>query len=296
MPDKTKGVKKYENILVPVRHPHDVNRIAELAEALIDRGKITFLTVVEKGGFSEMQRAWRKSSRIIENYEDRVTSRRVMIEPKIRYSESVWKGIIEQAEEDDVDLILMGWGKKITFRSLRQTPVERVLSNSDRDVLVFQSGGGNIQDMGKILLPIAYEDYDYSKRLTIISKLTESMGAECTLMHVLQEGTTEEEVEAIFEGPRKFMKERGIECETAIIEHNDVSEALIEESKKYDLIVLGPTKEYVFSRYMFGWLTDEIVNNAQCSSIVFKEAEVPWKAWIKGAISGLCKEFSNVFK
>jgi len=112
----------------------------------------------------------------------------------------------------------------------------------------------------------------------VIAKLIENTGAECTLMHVLQGEKTMEEAEAIFEGPLEFMKERGIECETNIIEHDDVSEALIEESENHDLIVLGPTREYVFSRYMFGWLTDEIVNNAECSSLVFKEAERPWKA------------------
>lgn len=288
--------KEYKKVLVPVRHPDDVNRIAELAQSLIDRGKITFLTVVRKDSFAKMQTDWRKSSKIIKTYKDRITSKRVRIESKIRYSDSVWKGVLAQAEEDDSDLILMGWGKKITFRSLKQTPLERVLARSERDVVVFQNKTGDIQNIKEILLPVASADYDYSKRLTVIAKLIEGTEAQCTLAHVIQEETPEKEVKEIFEGPLEFMKERGIECETNVIEHGDISEALIEESEKYDLIVLGPTREYVFSRYMFGWLTDEIVNNASCSSIVFKEAEVKWREWIKGAIYGIKKEFLNLFR
>lgn len=289
-------VKEYKNVLVPVRHPKDVNRIADFAQVIVDQGDITFLTVVKEGNFSEMQSDWRKSSKVVEDYRNRVTSRRININPKIRYNSSVWEGIIEQSNEDESDLILMGWGKKVSFRSLKHTPMENVLSNSDRDVLVFRNKIGDIQDIDEILLPVAYEDYDYSKRLSIIVKLIEKLGAECTLFHVLQEGASEEEAETVFEGPMEFMSERGIECETDSVKHEDVSEALIDESENYDLIVLGPTREYVFSRYLFGWLTDEIVNNAQCSSLVFKESEQPWKAWIKGAFYGFGKEFVNFFR
>jgi len=132
--------KEYRKVLIPVRHPDDVNRIAQFSQSLIDEGKITFLTVVEKDSFAKTQTDWRKSSRIIEGYKDRITSRKIKIETKIRYSDSTWEGVLEQAEADESDLILMGWGKKINFRSLKQTPVERVLSHSDRDVLVFKTG------------------------------------------------------------------------------------------------------------------------------------------------------------
>ncbi|MFP4005543.1 MAG: universal stress protein, partial [Candidatus Hadarchaeia archaeon] len=248
-------IQEYRNILVPVRHPNDVNRIAEFAQTMVGRGKITFLTVIREDDFMEMQSDWRESSQVIEKYEDRITSRKIRIDTEIRYSDSTWKGIVEQAEEDDSDVILMGWGGKITFRSLRQTPVEKVLSHSDRDVAVFQNQGTKIEGMEKILLPVAYKDYDYSKRLSLILQLIESTGAECTLGHVLLEGRSEEEVEDIFEGPREFMKENGVDVGTKIIEGKEVPDTLIDISSDYDLIVLGPTREYVFSRYMFGWLT-----------------------------------------
>ncbi|MFW5912331.1 MAG: universal stress protein [Candidatus Hadarchaeota archaeon] len=289
-------IQEYRNILVPVRHPNDVNRIAEFAQTMVGRGKITFLTVIREDDFMEMQSDWRESSQVIEKYEDRITSRKIRIDTEIRYSDSTWKGIVEQAEEDDSDVILMGWGGKITFRSLRQTPVEKVLSHSDRDVVVFQNQGTKIEGMEKILLPVAYKDYNYSKRLSLILQLIESTGAECTLGHVLLEGRSEEEVEDIFEGPREFMKENGVDVGTKIIEGKEVPDTLIDISSDYDLIVLGPTREYVFSRYMFGWLTDEVVNNSRCSSLVFKEAERPWKAWLRGAIFGLGKEIKNLFK
>ncbi|KXA95095.1 hypothetical protein AKJ36_01550 [candidate division MSBL1 archaeon SCGC-AAA259I07] len=291
-----KNEYEYKNLLVPVKHPDDVNRVTELSSVLLDKGRVTFLTVIKKGSFPSVQEDWRKSSRAIENYENKITSRKIRIMPKIRYSNSIWKGIVEQAEEDESDMILMGWGRKITFRSLRQTPVENVLSHSDRDVVVFRNQDSNITNTEKILLPVAYEDYDYSKRLSLVLQLIKSTGAECTLIHILRKGHSREKVEKIFHGPRQYMKERGTECKTKIIENDNIPEALIQESENYDLIVLGPTREYVFSRYMFGWLTDEIVNNAKCSSIVFKEAELPWKAWIKGAIYGLGKELLNFFK
>lgn len=286
---------KFENLLVPVKHPDDVNRITELASALVDRGKITFLTVVEEGGFLSTQKDWRLSTTAIEKHRGRISNRWVKVTPKIRYSDSVWKGIIDQADEEDSDLILLGWTTEINFRSLRQKPMERVFANSDRDVAAFRSLTDNISDIQRIMFPVGYKDYDYSKRLTLIAKLIERFDAECVFTHVLEEGEAEEEAEEVFEGPKKFMEELGIECETEMLKNDDIAEALIEESKNYDLIVLGPSREYVFSRYMFGWLTDGIVNNAECSSLVYKEGEHKWKAWIRGLIDGFVKELKDLF-
>lgn len=287
---------KYKNLLVPVKHPDDVNRITELASILVDRGRITFLTVIKKGSFFATQKNWRLSSRAIEKHRKQVASRWLRIVPKIRYSDIVWRGILEQAEEEDSDLILLGWGGKITYRSLRQSPVERVFANSDRDVIAFKGRMKSIHDVKRILFPIGYKDYGYSKRSSVVARITKKVGAECVLTHVLQEDETEEEAKEIFQGPKESMLKLGIDCETEIIRNGDVLEALIEESSKYDLIVLGPTREYVFSRYLFGWMTDEIVNNAKCSALVYKEGEKRWKAWIRGAFDGFKNELKGLFR
>ncbi len=286
---------KFEKLLVPVRHPDDVNRITELASALVGRGDITFLTVIEKGSFLSTQKDWRNATTAIDKHRREISKRWVKIKPKIRHSDSVWKGIVEQADEEDSDLILMGWNAEINFRSLRQKPMERVFAKSSKDVAAFRSQG-KISEIEKILFPLGYKNYDYSKRLAVTAQLIKSTGAECVFTHVLEEGDTEEDAEEIFEGPKQFMEGLGIECETEVIRHGDVAEALIEESEDYDLIVLGPSREYVFSRYMFGWLTDGIVNNADCSALVYKEGEHKWKAWIRGIFSGFKNELMSIFR
>lgn len=289
---------RYKNLLVPVRHPNDVNRVTELASVLVDHGTITFLTVIKEGSFVEMQKDWRRSSKAIEQHRDRVASSRwTKVVPKIRYSDSVWKGVLDQAEEDDSDLILVGWGGKMSLRSLRQNPLERIFANSDKDVVVFKNRTGKVKDIQKILFPVGYKDYDYSKRLALTAKLIEETGAECVLVHVLRDDGMEEEAQEILQGPKEFMHDLGVECKTKIIRHNEISDALIDETKNdYDLIILGPTKEYVFTRYLFGWMTDEIVNSINCSSLVFKEGEQKWKAMAVGALNSLKRELVGLFK
>ena len=286
----------FSNMLVPVRHPDDVNRVTDLSSILAEGGRIVYLTVIKEGNFLEMQRDWRKSSKVLEKDRGRTTARGTKIIPKVTYSDSVWKGILDQAEEEDSDLIILGWNGDINFRSLRQkTPVERVFTHSNRDVIVFKNQGDGVKNIDKILFPVGYKNYDYSKRLSITSKIIRETGAECVLAHVVQEDETSEEVDEILERPKAFMKELGVECETKKIENPDVLEALIEESKDYDLMMVGPTREYVLSRYLFGWMTDELVNNAECSALIFKEKENKWKAWAKGVISGMKKEFKSLF-
>ncbi|MBS3815047.1 MAG: universal stress protein [Hadesarchaea archaeon] len=286
----------YKNLLVPIRHPNDVNRIAEFAETIMNRGTINFLTVVKEDEFSKMQSDWRKSTKIIGKYKDKITSKRIRVKPKIRYSNSIWRGILDQAEEEDSDLIVMGWGRKITFRSLNQTPIERVFANSKRDVVAFKNRTGSVNNIQKILFPIGYKDYDYSKRLALTSQIIKSTGADCVLTHILTENETEEDAKEILQKPKEFMLDLGVDCETKIMEHQKIPDALIEESQNYDLLVLGPTKEYVFSRYLFGWMTDEIVNNSECSAMILKEGEQKWKAWLRGTLDAFKKELKDLFK
>ncbi len=115
---------EYKNLLVPVKHPDDVNRVTELSSVLLNKGRVTFLTVVKEGSFPSVQKDWRVSERAIESHREKITNKRISIFPKIRYSENVWKGVLEQAEEDDSDLILIGWGGKVSFRSIDQSPLE----------------------------------------------------------------------------------------------------------------------------------------------------------------------------
>lgn len=286
---------EYKNLLVPVRHPDDVNRVTELASVILDKGRVTFLTVIEEGNFFEMQKDWRVSSETIEEHRKRIRNKKVRIVPKINYNDTICKGVLEQAEKEDSDLILIGWSKKVNFRSLRKTPLEEIFANSDRDVIAFRNLSESVYDIKKILFPVGYKDYDYGKRLTITSRILKKTGAKCDLVHVREEDETEEDIEEMFRAPKEFMQEMGTDCETRVVEHESVSEALIEESKNYDLIVLGPTGEYVFSRYLFGWMTDEIVNNAECSALVFKEGEQKWKAWLRGVLGGFRKKVENIF-
>ncbi len=162
-------------------------------------------------------------------------------------------------------------------------------------MIAFKNRTDSVRDIQKILFPVGYKDYDYSKRLKITSRIIKKTGADCVLAHVFKEGEGEE-VEKILESPREFMHEKGIDCKTKKIKHKDISEALIDESKDYDLIILGPTKEYVFSRYLFGWMTDKIVNNAECSALVFKEGERKWKAWLRGTFDGFKEKLKSIFK
>ncbi len=288
--------KKIENMLVPVRHPDDVNRVTELASVLADGSTIVYLTVIKQGNFLEMQQDWRKSSDVLEKDRSRTFARRAEVIPKIRYSDTVWEGVLDQADEEDSDLIVLGWGGKISLRSLRQkTPVEKIFTQSKRDVLAFKSKDGGVRNIEKILFPVGYKDYDYKKRLSITARIVKNTGAECVLFHVKRENETEKDVKEVFEGPKTFMEELGIDCKTKSVENVDILEALLEESEKHDLMILGPTREYIFSRYLFGWMTDEIVNNAKCSTIVFKEGEHKIKAWIMGVISGFINEVKKFF-
>ncbi len=288
--------REYENLLVPVRHPNDVNRVTELASLLVDRGRIVYLTVIKERNFTQMQKDWRKSSTILEKHKEKTFKRKARVIPKIRYSDSISDGILDQADDEDSELIILGWGGKISPQSMVRTIIGKTFNNSDRDILVYKNKTENPQDMEKILFPVGYKEYDYEKRLSIFVQLAEKTGAECVLAHVNADNKSEEEIEEIFKSPKDFLDSLGVEYRTKVIEHENVPDALIEESKNHDLMIIGPSREYAISQFLFGYSTDKIANKSESSIIIFKEGEQKWKAWTRGVLENIKSRIKGLFE
>jgi len=259
----------YKKALVPIKHPDDVNRLAELVSIILDRGEITFLTVVQNRDFFTMQKNWRTSVNAIEKHKGSIIDRRIDVVPKIRYSDDVAQGIMDQAAEDDSDIIVLGWREEITSWRLGRSHIDRIFADSQRDVIAFKNRTEGIENIDRILFAVGYKDYDYSKRLSFVTKLVNETGAEFVMAHVRKKGGKEENVEDVFAGPKEFLKESGIEPNTKTIIAKSIDSGLIEAAKNYDLIVLGPTQQYLFSKYILMSLTEHIVSSVDCSALVF---------------------------
>ncbi|KXB06088.1 hypothetical protein AKJ52_02580 [candidate division MSBL1 archaeon SCGC-AAA382C18] len=86
---------EYKNLLAPAKHPDDVNRITELSSILMNGGRLVYLTVVREKNFLETQKEWRKASKVLEKNRERTFERKARVFPKIRYSDTIWKGVLD---------------------------------------------------------------------------------------------------------------------------------------------------------------------------------------------------------
>ena len=70
-------------------------------------------------------------------------------------------------------------------------------------------------------------------------------------------------------------------AQVQLIEGKRIAEALVRAGKEYDLIVLGASKEGIFSSVLFGEIPEKVARYSQTPVMIVKRYEGPLKTLVK---------------
>ncbi|MCL7414540.1 MAG: universal stress protein [ANME-2 cluster archaeon] len=62
---------------------------------------------------------------------------------------------------------------------------------------------------------------------------------------------------------------------------DSVEDTIVRQSKHNDLIILGPSTEWLLHDVLFGSLPDRIINRSHCSILIVKQPEQRAESWIE---------------
>jgi nucleotide-binding universal stress UspA family protein len=140
----------YERILIPADGSKDAERGVdhgiELAAAL--GATVHALYVVEEGGNpwssetmeNQTDRARQYGQEILDDVADQATAAGVECVTEVQVGPRVHQKIVDYAEEEDVDLIVMGSGYRGRFGNLLGSTAEKVLQSSRAPVTTIRRG------------------------------------------------------------------------------------------------------------------------------------------------------------
>jgi nucleotide-binding universal stress UspA family protein len=152
-------VREY-TILVPISDLRTAGRLIQVAAALMPaqegeaRGKIITLGVVEipeELAFSEGAVPARMHRELLGRL-SRQKSPQVELRTLVRVHRQVWQGIVEAAQEENVDLILLGWSGRANDQGILGTTIDEAVRNAPCDIAVVK--GLNPAAAKRILVPI----------------------------------------------------------------------------------------------------------------------------------------------
>ncbi|HWL94202.1 MAG TPA: cation:proton antiporter [Phycisphaerae bacterium] len=197
--------------------------------------------------------------------------------------------IVRVAEENNANLILMGFHNPVIGQTFLGGTVHRVLDEARTDVAIFIDRG--LHDRPKtILVPYLGSPHD-RLALAIAARMGRHANAAVTVLHVIPPGRDtkpggEKRLNA------KSVTEQAFADPTQpapvnfkVVEHDDPIGAVLEQAKHFDLVVIGIAEAWGLRSQLFGWRAERIARDCPSSLLILKKHIGPASAEAPGTVS-----------
>jgi amino acid transporter/nucleotide-binding universal stress UspA family protein len=199
----------------------------------------------------------------------------------IRIAHRVYDGIIQAAVSEKVSLVLMGWKGytstrdrvlgEVADRVVRLVPCDLIFVKllGDRPIgrILVSTAGGPHATLAAEYVGIYRQYYDYN----------------VTCCYVVNPDANDYERRIGQQWIQKTIRLTDLDgqVETYLLEGKRVAGTLVKASADYDLIVLGASREGVFSSVLFGEIPERVARYSQAPVMIVKRYEGPMKSIVK---------------
>lgn len=222
--------------------------------------------------------------------------------PITRLAPRVAEGILDTADEDECELILLPWKideEEEQFGDILETVVQR--APCDVAVLAYHAGDGmplmKEEDepaettFKRILVPTAGGPHaPLAGRLAI--SLAQTHGAAITVLNVISPDATEDErtaadeyiertVTALEEQYGGELSQSDLTVERQIVEADSVVDGIAEVSANHDLVLIGASEERVIERIVFGNIPEAVAHASKAPVVMVKRYRGLRYAWAR---------------
>jgi APA family basic amino acid/polyamine antiporter len=281
--EKSEGTYR---VLVPLGPGEKRSELIRLAVAFADQegGEVValrVLTLPEQVPLREGARMAEGVESVFSGSLSAVDSGRVLLTPMTRMARSVPQGIIDTATEEKCDLLVLSWeGYSRVESSVLGSVLDPVVRGAPCDVLLVKDG--SMSGLKSILLPTRGGPHAaIAARLAV--KLARAEGAQVTVLYVSREGASAEERE---EGAEIIARTvEGLLADDLIVPQvmsaPGVVGAILSESAKHSLLILGASEEGLFDRVLFGTIPERIASKSSVPVMIAKQRAPLPRFWLR---------------
>lgn len=263
-----------EEILVPLSNPSHEKDLLYLANHL-GQSIIGFsvIKVPQQTNLEAAQEAYHQSKshmlyNLQANFNEWVDAYPGNKKYMVTFDHSIDNGIIEQAENECVELIVMGWEKNRRINNSLGGVTEKVITKAKNNVAILK---GDFNPNIKNILVAYNKDKNAIYGLDIALRISNISQATINLCHVLNPETNDEDTKAML----KHMEEIKVtypHIQVKLIEKFSPLDTLIEESKENDLLIIGDDLRKRPSGILKN-LSKKVAHHAHSSVLIVKKYE-----------------------
>ncbi|MDA8189658.1 MAG: glucosyl-3-phosphoglycerate synthase [Dehalococcoidales bacterium] len=244
---------------------------AGAAPASPGEGKIILLAIVEvpeerslSEGASKAQRLRLKLGDIAGPQEADI----IEVQSMVRVSRQIWQGIMEAAEEQNADILILGWkGFTTTPDRSYGTTIDEIMKNPPCDVVVVKPAA--LQCCRRILLPVRGGQYA-ELALQVATSLAQELPASITVMHCMPEGISQgdepyEAFQCLLDGNQNVSR--------LVTVYADAEPAILQEAADHDVVIMGATARLDGAPSPLGPVVEGVARQIDKSIVIVKTRE-----------------------
>jgi APA family basic amino acid/polyamine antiporter len=284
---QSKGTNTYSyRILIPLHNPDHVIPLMKLAIpiAKAQKGEIIALGVIDvpinlppHEGMRFVQHKTPLLKKAIEYGKQQGVETR----SAVRIAHQVWDGILHTAEAEKATLILMGWKGYTTTRDRIMGEVtDKVVRHAPCDLITVKLMGD--RPIQRILITA-----DGGPHATLAAEYVgiyhDTEGYEVTCGYVVEPNAGEDDRETARQWIQKTIRLTNLEgkVDMDILQGKKVASTLVRAAAEYDLVVLGASREGVFSNVLFGEIPEKVARYSKSPVMIVQRYEGPVKSLVK---------------
>lgn len=266
-----------EQILVPVARTENVEQLMRTAvDTAADRDAellvMSAVTVPEQTPLDRARQFVDEEEEILDKAMSVTDDTGIPIHGLIRVGHHPEQIILHTIDQHDCDAVVMGWGGEghpSPDIALSST-VDEVVNEANADVIVERIGEGAGTDVNSILVPTAGGPHA-SLAGDVARAIARPEDATVTVVTVVpSDADDDERAEA-----QRLVDETAENIslsatETRILEGDDVTDRLLQETEHHDVTIVGATRESRLRQIIFGAVPESIGQNAENITIMVR--------------------------
>jgi nucleotide-binding universal stress UspA family protein/glycosyltransferase involved in cell wall biosynthesis len=286
-------VEPLKKILIPLIDSHHADPYVKLGAALLaPDGKLLVLSVVrvpEESSLSEGAEEAPGYRAALEDLKAHFPDERVELKTLVRVSHRLSEGIAETAREEGCDLVLLPWkGYTASEDRVFGATIDRILEKPPCATMVARAD--DFFSCRSILLPVRGGPYA-EFALGVVEWLARSFGAEVTVLHCeapTAEGRAGDAAYLSFLRRVRFHPR----VKRLLTVQSDPHEAIIEEAKRHDLVLVGAGGQTEPAGSFLGPMVDRLAREVQKPLVVVKTPQ-PYAIWLQDDLGARPKSLSE---
>jgi nucleotide-binding universal stress UspA family protein len=202
----------------------------------------------------------------------------------MRIAHRVSDGIIAAAEQQKASLILMGWkGWTSTRDRIFGEVTDQVVRHAPCDLITVKLKGP--LKLERIMMPTAGGPHAMLAA-EYVGQLQKTYGTSVAVCNIVPDGSGDRKRELAFEWIDKTIARTGLEgsVEKLVIESDHIAGGLVKAGADYDMVVLGASREGIFSSVLLGEITEKVARHSRTPVMIVKRYEGVVKSFVRKVI------------